>query len=497
MAVLSRDTPTEARTRALDVARLLSTPWVLVPILLAAFVVYAPTLADWFTGDDFWFLRAAQQHSVADEIGRSLDYRNVGSSLEFDRYRPLYPIAWRLEYAAFGTHALPYHAVVLVLHLACVAAVWAIARRLFRESWAASLAAIIFALHPAYMDAVAWVSGGNRVFAELPALLALLCYMRALDGGERHTTAWQGAALALFVLAVGMHSAALTMAAVIVAYRFLLAGEPRDALQPRAWIPFTPYAFVIGASAAVQAYVRTNIGGAEEGFRFGYHQYANYGELMGMALQPIEPSNASGAARTLLADARGAGSVLLLLAAVALVARWRERRLALFLAAWFFVALLPDSTLILGPSGRLLYMPGPALAMLLVAVLAWLRDELPDGFGRIAARAMPYACGAAIPLVMLVTYGRTRGISHDASRNQIFVERLQSDVPAMPAGALYVAGVPKGLITLGESTRLDAAVELYYGDARVVYVPSGRVAAVRAAMNPDDQFYDYAAARRQ
>jgi hypothetical protein len=99
----------------------------------------------------------------------------------------------------------------------------------------------------------------------------------------------------------------------------------------------------------------------------------------------------------------------------------------------------------------------------------------------------------AIPLVMVATYGRTRGVSHAASRNEIFIERLRRDVAAASPGTLYVANAPKGLITLGESSRLDAAVELYYGDARVVYVPASQAAAVRAAMKPGDQFYDYAA----
>lgn len=490
MAIASRQSSTQAPSRAFDLARLVATPWALLPILLAAFVVYAPTLADWFTGDDFWFLRASQQHGITSEIARSLDYRNVGASVEFDRYRPLYAIAWRLQYAAFGTHALPYHAVIIALHLACVAAVWCIARRLFREAWAASLAAVIFALHPAYMDAVAWISGGNRVFATLPALLALLCYMRAHDEGEPRARLWYTFAFASFVIAVGMHSASMTIGAAIVLYRFLLAGAPRDVWRWRDWLPFAPYAIVVAASAAIQWHVRGNVAGGDA-FTFGYHQYANYGTFMGMATQPVEPSNASGILRTLLADARGLGSIAVLLGAIALIMRSRERRLALFLAAWFFLALLPDSTLILRPSGRLLYLPGAPFAMLLVVAILWLRDELPASIAAPAVRLMPYACAFAIPLVMVVTYGRVHGISRQASRNDIFIQRLRADVPVMPAGTFYVAGAPRGLITLGESSRLDAAVETYYGDARVVYVPPGQVAAVRDSLKPADQFYDY------
>src|SRR4029078_10806636 len=184
MSAVRPRTVDDTLPRVFDGLRWMSTAWALVPILLAVFVVYAPTLADWFVGDDFWFLRPAQQHSVGREIIRSFDYRNVGTSLEFDRYRPLYPIAWRLQFAIFGLHAFPYHAGVLALHLACGPTIWFIARRLFPETWQANLAALVFGLHPAYMDAVASIAAANRVFAALPYLLALLCYMRSRDHGQ-------------------------------------------------------------------------------------------------------------------------------------------------------------------------------------------------------------------------------------------------------------------------------------------------------------------------
>src|SRR4029079_2516053 len=195
-------------------------------ILIAAFVLYAPTLRDWFVGDDFWFLRAAQQHSIPSSIRRAFDFRLTGTSPEFDRYRPLYPITWRLEYSLFGLHAAYYHAVVVGLHLACVIVAWFIARRLLSVGWDSSLATLIFAIHPVYVDGVTWISGGNRVFATLPYLGSLLLFLRYRDA-ERSQ---QGGALnyvgslLLFVVAILYHSAALTLAAVLPLYVFLVEG---------------------------------------------------------------------------------------------------------------------------------------------------------------------------------------------------------------------------------------------------------------------------------
>src|SRR4051812_45454112 len=117
MAVLSRDAGHTDVAAERDWMAAVASPWMLGGILLTAFLLYAPTLRDWFFGDDFWFLRAAQQHSIPSSVGRAFDFRLTGTSAEFDRYRPLYPITWRLEYSVFGLHAAYYHAVVIGLHL--------------------------------------------------------------------------------------------------------------------------------------------------------------------------------------------------------------------------------------------------------------------------------------------------------------------------------------------------------------------------------------------
>ena len=50
-----------------------------------------------------------------------------------------------------------------------------------------------------------------------------------------------------------------------------------------------------------------------------------------------------------------------------------------------------------------------------------------------------------------------------------------------------------GVCVSGRGTNLQAILDACRTgqlDARVVYVPPGQVAAVKAALKPDDQFYD-------
>ena len=151
---------------------------ILALILFIGFAIYAQTLGQWFSGDDFWFLRSSQATPFWEYAGKAFDFRETGTLPELDRYRPLYPIAWRLQYEVFGLDALGYHSVLLGLHLASISVVWLIGRRLTTSEWGAGLVALIFAIHPAYADAVSWLSGGNRVFATLPYLLSLYLFMK-------------------------------------------------------------------------------------------------------------------------------------------------------------------------------------------------------------------------------------------------------------------------------------------------------------------------------
>ncbi|MEX0785052.1 MAG: hypothetical protein WD939_00295, partial [Dehalococcoidia bacterium] len=248
-----------SRTRpALRWEALFSSRLLLPAVLLLAFAVYAPTLNDYFAGDDIWFLHSADTISVGDYIQTSFDYRDTGSLPELNRYRPLYPVAWRLQYEVFGLHAFGYHAVLVALHLASVAVVWAIALRLTRRAWAAGLAALIFAVHPGYADAVTWLSGGNRVFATFPLLLCVLSFMKYLHDDTAKARNYV-AACAAFLAAVLLHPAAVGLAVILSAYAFLVARPPGDALRPGAWLPLAPFVLAAIALSSIHVWVRSHL----------------------------------------------------------------------------------------------------------------------------------------------------------------------------------------------------------------------------------------------
>jgi len=463
-------------------AGVLSSRLLLPVILLVAFALYAPTLDDWFFADDFWFLRSSQATPMGEYVAEAFDFRQTGTSPELDRYRPLYPVVWRLMYSAFGQDALGYHALLVALHLGCTVLVWFIAFRLIKLTWAANLAALIFAVHPVYTDAVAWISGGNRLLVTFPYLLCLLLFMRYADGKGRRGACYLGSFLA-FLTAILLHSTALTLAVVLPAYAFLVAGRPAESLRARSWIRFAPFAAASLALIGIQVWVRTHLG-VEESFRFGWHQYGNYGHYLGMALFPVFPVNIERFADPLpplLSALEGVASVAMILTTVVLLTQRRWPYLGLFIVLWLYVSLLPDSTLTMGAYGRTLYMSGASLAIFFVVALLYLKETLPASLLRLGTRAAPFLVMAVLVPTALLALHHIRGLGEDAAENEAFITQLRRSVPRLdPQAVLYVVRSPRNL-TVFDDTRLDALVELYYGEVEVRSLSVAEAAEMEAS----------------
>ncbi len=139
-------------------------------------------------------------------------------------YRPLALLLWRVLYALFGADPLPFHAVGVALHAATASMVFLVARRLFQRDrageggggqagegtgaadWLALAAGALFAVHPAHVEAVAWISAVMDLLATPLSLLYLYLYLGP-DGGPRPRARWLGG-LALFLALLSKESAA-------------------------------------------------------------------------------------------------------------------------------------------------------------------------------------------------------------------------------------------------------------------------------------------------
>ncbi|MBK7642271.1 MAG: tetratricopeptide repeat protein [Planctomycetes bacterium] len=131
---------------------------------------------------------------------------------------------------------LAFHWVEVLLHLAATAAAFALALELAGSLPVALLTALLFGLHPAHTESVAWISALNDPLFALFALLALRSWVRWRKGGSQGTP-WSAGILLL----LSLFSKELGVAVVPLALLYDLARErkPGEALlRARDWLPF-------------------------------------------------------------------------------------------------------------------------------------------------------------------------------------------------------------------------------------------------------------------
>jgi len=489
--------PAGARTVSLPELgqRLLASRLALPVILVLTFAIFAPSLDDWFRSDDFWWLRASQDTPIGEYTIEALDYRAADPVPEFIFYRPLYMISFRLSYEVFGMHAVGYHALNVALHMAAVALVWFIARRLVSSPALASALTLVFALHPSYTETVTWISRGNALMMMVAYLGTILCFLQYMDGGRRSLLYYGGSVLA-FTAAILYHPNALSLVVLLPAYVFLIARRPVEALRVRSWLPFVPFIVLGIAWALIQNWVREEYGLAET-FKVGFHQYSNYGQYLGYALFPVLPSDWARFDlpvewRTLL---QGVASVVVIGLALLLLARRAWPYIGVFAVWWFMTALFFNTTIIITQAvPAQLYMPGASVALFFVVAWLWaaalLEEEAPKA-REIAPRLAPWFLSALLVIMIGLDLSHLSDDERSGIENERFVATLREDVPALEPGAmLYVTNPPFNLRVFN-SDALSAAVGLYYGDVEARAVSIQELPEIEAQLGPNDVIYQY------
>lgn len=146
-------------------------------LVVIGFACYANALANGFVFDD-------HGHVLTDKSFRSLS--NVPSLLVAS-YRPLRDITYAIDFAVWGERPLGFHLTSVLIHVVNSLLVFALLLRITRKPLLASLAALIFAIHPIQPDAVTYISGRRDVLFSLFYLASFhsyLTYRRYLSGAQ-------------------------------------------------------------------------------------------------------------------------------------------------------------------------------------------------------------------------------------------------------------------------------------------------------------------------
>lgn len=193
-------------------------------LLLLFVLVYARSLLGDFVVDDVPTIRdnpyIQQSGHFADYFSRSLWANTALEDDSVPMYRPLFHVFHALSFGVWGDHPFGYHAVLLLLHMANICLVYLLVRRIAPLSAAAAVfGAAVFALNPARVESVAWISGIPDPLTTLFILLALFAHRAQVAPAGR---LWPyAAALVSFQLALWSKEVALIFPLLVVAHDFI------------------------------------------------------------------------------------------------------------------------------------------------------------------------------------------------------------------------------------------------------------------------------------
>ncbi len=193
---------------------------------LVAVVLYLPTLAfpflDW---DDFMYvMKNPRIHDSSLQGLFGLWDIGIPLSGKFVEYFPLRDSIWWLTWIIGSKTPAAFHAVNIVAHGLASSAVVLFAGRLRLDPRACLLAGVIFAVHPAHVESVAWVSALKDPLFTSFSLLSLCLLIDAAEArpGDRTGPRW---ALSVVALVAALLCKSLALAVPIIGLVFLISSR--------------------------------------------------------------------------------------------------------------------------------------------------------------------------------------------------------------------------------------------------------------------------------
>jgi protein O-mannosyl-transferase len=307
-----------------------------------------------------------------------------------------HPLTWlshMLDVQLSGVAAGPHHVTNLVLHVANALLLFGVLRGMTGAVWRSALVAALFAVHPAHVESVAWISERKDVLSTLFALLAIWAYVRYVSGGQ-----WTWYALAFAALALGLMSK--PMIVTLPCVLLLLDYWPLERRLDRRLVLEKVPLFALVVASSIATFIAQRRGGAVSalaalplGSRLGNAvvAYLRYVETMlwPTNLTVLYPYSTNFGWRLV-------ASTVLLLAVTALVFTARRRHRYLLVGwLWFLGTLIPVIGLvqvgIQSRADRYTYIPFIGLFVM----VAW---GVPDLMRRYAIGriALPVAASVAV-----------------------------------------------------------------------------------------------------
>jgi tetratricopeptide (TPR) repeat protein len=340
-------------------------------------------------------------------------FEHPGERAQYNQYRPLQMLTYRLTGQSSGFDARWFHWVSLLFHFAASVLFYLVVYQLTGRFGAAAAAACLFVAHPIHTEAVDWIASLADLGCAVFFLLSFLLYLKS----ER-AASWISFGLALL-----WKEMAVTLPLVIAAHMMLCRRRgKRDVFR----LTF-PYWMVFAIYLLLRFHALGTLYTRQQDWRIAPFPYAlTDAHLVAMYWwKLIWPLPLMGyhvfAPVTSLAEPRVWVAILFLLALIAAgVYRYRSHPLATFAIAWVFLTLAPVLNLnALGRNvfaERYLYIPSAGFCLLAV----WLAEKAAGNRSWLGGR---WLGGIGLAAVVLFYGAETMARGADWKDNETFFSR--------------------------------------------------------------------------
>lgn len=428
-------------------------------VAAVAALLYLPTVRFGFAYDDAIVVETHPQVTGHAWRAIAVSPYHVGRDVRVQTgaYRPLTIASLAANHLATGMHAWSYHLVNVLLHALVAALVLGLGEAIGLGAMAALAGALLFAVHPVHVEAVANVAGRGELLSTVLAVAALLVYVRARSATDRVSASSAAAVAVLLAAAAFAKENVVTLVGVVALWELLRVKRFRGAALPLLAV-VVPVALYVAARWAVLGGLGLAPGAVTPmenpivgltGTPRLATVLAVFGRAVSLVVTPLRLSPDYGFAEivpspSLLAPGPIVGLTLLVAMVAAIVLTWRRAPLVAFLIASFLAtdAIVSNAVILIGTvlGDRLLYLPS-----VFVCLLAGL------GAGAVArsvGRKTAYACLAVILTVF-------------AARSFLYAETWKDDATLFEYAARVapnsVRGVGSWGALLAERGRLDEA----------------------------------------
>jgi hypothetical protein len=217
-----------------------------VLVAAAAFAAYASALPNAFLWDDVLLVVGNPAIKRWDALPGLFTSDLFPGAMRSGYYRPLQALTYALDYGLWGLAPAGFRLTNVAWHAATAVLLYAVGVRLLGIATAALVAALVFAVHPIHVEAVAYVAGRSDPLAAALLLGAVLAFLRGDQVGRL-------ASAGLYFLALLAREAVLVLPLLLlVVDRVPPTRIPRRHAR-RPFRDYWPYALVLAVYGVLRA----------------------------------------------------------------------------------------------------------------------------------------------------------------------------------------------------------------------------------------------------